>query len=76
MLGQSMRADVDPLNWGIYQSAHLLGLSVEMSIHGEKRYVAFLLQGGLGLGDREPYSASSSGMQALRARYQAYIGRC
>jgi len=74
MLGQSMRADVDPLNWGIYQSAHLLGLSVEMSIHGERHYVAFLLQGGLGLGDRERYLSVEPGMQALRARYQPYIG--
>ena len=36
LLGRGMRADVDPLNWGVYQSSHLLGLSVEPSIHGEK----------------------------------------
>ncbi len=44
-LGRGMRADVDPLNWGVYKSSHLLGLSVEPSIHGEKNNVAFLRAG-------------------------------
>ena len=65
-LGRRMRADVDPLNWGVYQSSSLLGLSVEPSIHGEKTYVAFLLQGGLGLPDREQYLSAEPRMQALR----------
>ena len=37
-----MHADVDPLNFGIYASSSVLGLSVEHSIHGEKTYGAFL----------------------------------
>ncbi len=74
-LGRRLAADVDPLNWGVYRSSRLLGLSVEPSLHGEKTYVAFLLQGGLGLPDREPYVSTEPGMQALRAKYQGYIGR-
>ena len=74
-LGHGLRADVDPLNWGVYRSSYLLGLSVEPSIHGEKTYVAFLLQGGLGLPDREYYVGTEPRMQALRASYQEYIGR-
>jgi putative endopeptidase len=73
LLGRSMRADVDPLNWGVYQSASLLGLSVEPSIHGEKTYVAFLLQGGLGLTDREKYLSADPRMQTMRRTYQNYI---
>jgi len=73
LLGSGMRADVDPLNFGVYNSSHLLGLSVERSIHGEKNYVAFLLQGGLGLPDREQYVSGEPQMQALRGRYKAYI---
>ncbi len=72
-LGRMMRADVDPLNWGIYQSSSLLGLSVEPSIHGEKTYTAFLLQGGLGLTEREPYVSTEPRMIALREKYRAYI---
>jgi putative endopeptidase len=74
-LGRGLRADVDPLNWGVYRSSSLLGLSVEPSIHGEKTYVAFLLQGGVGLPDREYYVSTEPRMQALRPRYREYIGR-
>jgi len=36
-LGSELRADVDPLNLGIYDSTHLLGLSVEPGLHGEAK---------------------------------------
>jgi putative endopeptidase len=75
LLGRGLRADVDPLNVGVYDSAHVLGLAVGASIHGEKANVAFLLQGGLGLPDREHYIDIEPRMQALRTQYQAYIGR-
>lgn len=75
ILGRGLRADVDPLNWAVYRSSHVLGLSVEPSIHAEKTYVAFLLQGGLGLPDREYYLSSEPPMLALRISYQNYIGR-
>jgi putative endopeptidase len=74
-LGAGLRADADPLNWGVYNSSHVLGLSVEESIHGEKSYVAFLVQGGLGLPDRENYVSSNPAMAALRMTYQKYISR-
>ena len=75
LLGSGMIADVDPLNFGVYNSSHLLGLSVERSSHGEKNYVPFLLQGGLGLPDREQYVSEEPRMQVLRARYKEYIVR-
>lgn len=75
LLAREVRADVDPLNWGVYRSSSLLGLSVEPSIHGEKTYVAFLVQGGLGLPDREHYLSAGPDMLALRTKYRAYIGR-
>ena len=74
-LGAELRADVDPLNWGIYNSSHVLGLCVEESIHGERGYVAFLVQGGLGLPDRESYIGADSAKAALRIAYQQYIAR-
>jgi putative endopeptidase len=74
-LGSELRADVDPLNWGVYVSAHLLGLSVEPGLQGEGTYVAFLLQGGLGLGDRDHYVSTAADSQTLRTRYERYIGR-
>src|SRR5262249_16581755 len=74
-LGQGVAADVDPLNWGVYRSSHVLGLSVEPGIRGEPTPVAFLLQGGLGLPDREHYLSPEPGMASLRAAYQQYIAR-
>jgi putative endopeptidase len=73
LLGHGMRADVDPLGLGVYESAGVLGLSVEQSIHGEKTNTAFLVQGGLGLPDREDYLGAGPGKEALRARYREYI---
>jgi putative endopeptidase len=75
LLGAGMPADGDPFNVGVYTSAHLLGLSVERSIHGEKNYVAFLVQGGLGLPDREYYTSADPHMQAIRVRYGEYVAR-
>ena len=74
-LGGGLGADVDPLNWGVFQSSRLLGLSVEQGIHGEQANDAFLLQGGLGLPDREHYVSAEPRMRALRTRYEEYIAR-
>jgi putative endopeptidase len=75
LLGSWMPADVDPMNVGVYQSAHLLGLATQASIHGEKTYTAFLLQGGLGLSDREDYLSSNSDKQAQRIRYRDAVAK-
>jgi predicted metalloendopeptidase len=73
LLGRGLRADVDLMGFGVYKSAGVLGLSVEQSIHGEKSNTAFLVQGGLGLPDREDYLSADPGKAALRARYREYI---
>ncbi|WP_171091069.1 M13 family metallopeptidase [Usitatibacter rugosus] len=75
LLGSMLLADVDPLNAGTYDSSHLLGLSVTEGNNGETTNVAFLLQGGLGLPDRENYVSADPKMQALRVQYQEYIAR-
>ena len=72
-IGRTMRADVDPLNWGIFESSTLLGLSVERSIHGEKTNSAILLQGGLGMPDRDYYLGAEPRMQALHTQYREYV---
>jgi len=75
LLGRGMRADVDLMGFGIYNSASVLGLSVEQSIHGEKTNVAFLVQGGLGLPDRDDYLSAAPEKEALRNRYRAYVAK-
>ena len=75
LLGHELRADVDPLNWGVYNSSGVLGLSVEPGINSESTYVAFLVQGGLGLPDRDNYLSNDTAMVALRAVYTNYVAR-
>jgi putative endopeptidase len=74
-IGSGIRADVDPLNAGVYNSASLLGVALESGNHGETNYVAFLLQGGLGLAERQQYLDPSPDLQAIRAGYQDHIAR-
>lgn len=73
LLGSDLRADVDPLNFGIYESSGLFGLSVENGIHGERNHFAYLIQGGLGLRERDRYLDPSPAAQAARDSYKAYI---
>ena len=72
-LGSELPADVDPMNLGVYDSSHILGLAVQAGNHGEKLHVAYLLQGGLGLADRESYLGTDPRMQAQRERYRESI---
>jgi predicted metalloendopeptidase len=71
LLGEWTRADVDPVNLGIYDSAHWLGLSVGPGLHGETTNVAYLVQGGLGMASRDSYLDPDK--QPLRANYQRYL---
>lgn len=74
-IGTDIGVDVDPLNYVIVQSSHLLGLSVEQSIHGEPSNVAFLVQGGLGLSDRAEYLSQDTAAVRHRQAYLGYIAK-
>ncbi|HWA16626.1 MAG TPA: M13 family metallopeptidase [Gemmatimonadales bacterium] len=67
-LGRDLGADVDPLNWGTYQSAHILGLAVEPGLHGEAHNVVILTQGGAGAEALDDGSASDSNAANLWTR--------
>jgi putative endopeptidase len=74
-LGEHLAADVDPLDRGIVSSSSLLGLAVQHGIHGETTNVAYLLQGGLGLGDREQYLGDTAELKDARVKYRLQIAR-
>ena len=74
-LGRTMPVDVDPLNWGIFRSSQILGLAVELGIDGEGKNVAILVQGGLGLPDREDYLSADTAKRAAREVYRARLAR-
>jgi endothelin-converting enzyme/putative endopeptidase len=72
-LGAGLRADVDPLNATVFSTSNLLGLWVAQGFHDEKHYTGYLMQGGLGLPDRDFYVSATPPMLALKAKYQAYV---
>ena len=72
-LGHNLRADVDPINATRVFTENLFGLWVSQGFHDHTTYQGYLLQGGLGLPDREYYLSKSADMLALRGKYQQYI---
>lgn len=72
-LGSELRADVDPLYWGVFASPHLFGLAVQPGVQGEGRYQAYLLQGGLGLGEPATYLDDSAQAREQRAGYLDHL---
>jgi putative endopeptidase len=72
-LGSTLRADVDVLNSTNLYTDHLFGLWVAQDLDDPSRYSPFLLQGGLGLPDREYYLSASPKMAAIREQYRAHV---
>ncbi|HZC87392.1 MAG TPA: M13 family metallopeptidase, partial [Steroidobacteraceae bacterium] len=72
-LGSSLRADVDVLNNTNLDTGNLFGLWVAQDLNEPTRYSPFLLQGGLGMPDRDFYLNPSQKMADIRTRYQAHI---
>ena len=72
-LGGTLRADVDVLNNTHLQTDNLFGLWVAQDFDDPSRYSPFLLQGGLGMPDRDYYLDPSARMAGIRSKYQAHI---
>ncbi|HSR64433.1 MAG TPA: M13 family metallopeptidase, partial [Xanthomonadaceae bacterium] len=73
VLGEGLRADVDPLNATNYQTEHLFGLFVAQGLEDPQHNMAYLLQGGLGMPNRDYYLSTDPAMVAIRDKYKAYI---
>jgi putative endopeptidase len=72
-LGESLRADVDALNATDLQTDRLFGLWVSPGFDAPDRNVPYLLQGGLGLPDRDYYLKDDARMKDLREKYRTHI---
>ncbi|HVT71614.1 MAG TPA: M13 family metallopeptidase [Lacunisphaera sp.] len=72
-LGESIRADVDPLNATNFITENLFGLWVAQGLDDPAHNTPYLLQGGLGMPDREYYLADNEHMQDIRAKYRRHI---
>ena len=73
VLGDQLRADVDPVNATNWDTEHLFGLFVTQGLEDPSHNMAYLLQGGLGMPNRDYYLKNDPEMAGFRAKYQAYI---
>ncbi|MDQ6809428.1 MAG: M13 family metallopeptidase [Verrucomicrobiota bacterium] len=73
VLGQRLRADVDPINATAMWTENLFGLFVTQAFSDPAHTVPYLLQGGLGIPDRDYYVSEKPEMAKIRAAYQTYV---
>ncbi len=73
-LGTTLRADVDLLNATNFYTPHLFGVWVSVDLLQPDRNAPYLVQGGLGMPDRDFYLQDGR-MAELRTAYQAYVAK-
>lgn len=74
VLGEQLRADVDPLNNTDFQTENLFGVFVTQSLRGTA-VMPYILQGGLGMPERAYYASNDPKMVEVRGKYRAYIAQ-
>ena len=72
-IGSTLRADVDPLNATNFSTGNLFGIFVTQGLTTPGEQIPYILQGGLGMPEREYYLSSSADMAGLRTKYRAYV---
>jgi len=72
-LGAQLRADVDPINATNLDTEHLLGLFVAQGLEDPSKNVPYLLQGGLGMPNRDYYLKTDKDMVETRQKYATYV---
>jgi putative endopeptidase len=71
--GSQLRADVDPLNNTNFYTTRLFGLFVSPDFDNPSVNTAYLLQGGLGMPDRDYYLGTDERSKATQAKYRQHI---
>ena len=72
-IGETLRADVDPLNATNYQTENLFGVFVTQGLTTPGEQIPYLLQGGLGMPEREYYLSADADMAKQRAAYRTLV---
>jgi len=73
LIGQNLRADVDPLNATNFYTDHLFGFWFAQDLNDPGHQVPYILQGGLGLPDRDYYIEGGKEMERVRAAYRTHL---
>ena len=72
-IGGTLRADTDPLNATNFHTENLFGIFVTQGLNTPGETLPYLMQGGLGLPEREYYLSGDAKMAGLRDKYRAYV---
>ncbi|MBN8846208.1 MAG: M13 family metallopeptidase [Sphingomonadales bacterium] len=75
VLGEQTRADVDPLNATDFETENLFGIFVTQGLATPGEVIPYVLQGGLGMPEREYYLSADAKMATIRATYKSYIAK-
>src|SRR6185436_7326771 len=73
VLGSGLRADVDALNSTDFYTDRPFGLWAAPGFGDPSRYVPYILQGGLGMPDRDNYLQTDQKSAELQGKYKAHI---
>lgn len=73
VIGSNLRSDVDPLNNTNFQTENLFGIWITQGLEDPAHSMPYVLQGGLGLPDRDYYISKDPHMVELRKQYQTHV---
>ena len=74
-IGATIRSDTDPINNTKFDTENLFGLFVTQDLNRPTVTVPYLMQGGLGMPDRDYYLSTKPDMIELRAAYGKYVAQ-
>ena len=72
-IGGTLRADTDPINATNFHTENLFGIFVTQGLATPGEQLPYLMQGGIGLPEREYYLSADPKMADLRNKYRAYV---
>ena len=75
VLGEQTRADVDPLNATDFETENLFGIFVTQGLATPGEVIPYMLQGGVGMPEREYYLSADPKMASIRTAYKSYIAK-
>jgi putative endopeptidase len=73
VIGKGLRSDVDALNMTNFHTSRPFGVWITQDLNNPTRNVPYLLQGGLGMPDRDYYLDKSDRMEMLRGAYRTHV---
>ncbi|HEY8433131.1 MAG TPA: M13 family metallopeptidase N-terminal domain-containing protein, partial [Sphingomicrobium sp.] len=72
-IGGTLRSDTDPLNATNFQTENLFGIFVTQGLATPGEQLPYLMQGGIGLPDRDYYLSTDAKIVDTRNKYKSYV---